>query len=65
MLDIVGRGTFMGKEFEISKKLMDNMQDNHVQWHVERSTTSKVNSITEEKMKTHNKCRQTYMYNQR
>jgi hypothetical protein len=36
-----------GKEIEIAKKLRNDMQDNHSQWHVERSSTKKVNSVTE------------------
>ena len=49
MLDTAAGGTFMGKEIDVAKKLIDDMQDNHAQWHVERSTTRKVNSITEER----------------
>ena len=29
------------------KKLLDDMQENHAQWHVERSTTKRVNAIEE------------------
>ena len=35
MLDIAAGGTFMGKEIEVAKKLLDDMQDNHAQWHIE------------------------------
>ena len=48
MLDTAAGGTFMGKQITEAKKLLDNMQDNHAQWHVERSTTKKVNSVTPE-----------------
>ena len=48
MLDTVAGGTFMGKQITEAKKLLDNMQDNHAQWHVERSNTKKVNSVTPE-----------------
>ena len=48
MLDNAAGGTFMGKQITEAKKLLDNMQDNHAQWHVERSTTKKVNSVTPE-----------------
>jgi hypothetical protein len=46
MLDTVAEGTFMGKGVEEGTKLLDDMQNNHSQWHVERSSR-KVNSITE------------------
>jgi hypothetical protein len=49
MLDIATGGTMMGRPIEEVKRLLDEMQENHAQWHVERSTTKKVNSITEEK----------------
>jgi hypothetical protein len=45
MLDTAAGGTFMGKEVEEGMKLLDDMQNNHSQRHVERSST-KVNSIT-------------------
>ena len=48
MLDTAARGTFMGKQITEAKQLFDNMQDNHAQWHVERSNTKKVNSVTPE-----------------
>lgn len=47
MLDTAAGGTFMGKEIEIATKLLIDMQDNHSQWHVERSSSKKVNSVTE------------------
>ena len=37
----------MGKEIALATKLLNDMQDNHSQWHVERSSSKKVNSITE------------------
>ena len=46
MLDTAVGGTFMGKHITEAKQLLDNMQDNHAQWHVERSNTNKVNSVT-------------------
>ncbi|MBI0385001.1 hypothetical protein JBE27_54265, partial [Streptomyces albiflaviniger] len=49
MPDTVAGGTFMGKKIEIAKKLLNDMQDNHAQWRVERYSSRKVNSITEEK----------------
>jgi hypothetical protein len=39
MFDTAARGTFMGKEIEIAKNLLNDMQDNHSQWHIERSST--------------------------
>ena len=39
----------MGKEIDVATKLLNDMQDNRSQWHVERSTSRKVNSVTEEK----------------
>ena len=47
MLDIVAGGTFMSKPIELARRLLDDMQSNHAQWHVERSSSTKVNSITE------------------
>ena len=47
MLDTAAGGTFMGKEIEVAKKLLDDMQDNHAQWHIERTNTKKVNAVTE------------------
>jgi hypothetical protein len=46
MLDTATEGTFMGKGVEEGTKLLDNMKNNHSQWHGERSSR-KVNSITE------------------
>ena len=31
----------------ISNKLLDDMQNNHAQWHIERTNTKKVNAVTE------------------
>jgi hypothetical protein len=45
MLDSAAGGTFMGKGVEEVTKLLDDMQNNHSQWHVGRSSR-KVNSIT-------------------
>ena len=47
MLDTDAGETFMGKEIEVAKKLLNDMQDNHGQWHIERTNTKKVNAITE------------------
>ena len=47
MLDTAARGTFMGKPIEDVKKLLDDMQENHAQWHVKRATTKRVNFIEE------------------
>ena len=38
----------MGKPIEDVKKLLDDMQENHAQWHVERTSTKKVNAIQED-----------------
>jgi hypothetical protein len=46
MLDTAAGGTFMGKGVEEGTKLLDDMQNNHSQLHVEMSSR-KVNSITE------------------
>ena len=37
----------MGKPIEDVKKILDDMQENHAQWNVERTTTKKVNAIQE------------------
>ena len=37
----------MGKPIEDVKKILDDMQENHAQWHVERTTTKRVNAIEE------------------
>ena len=47
MLDTAARGTFMGKQITEAKQFLDNMQNNHAQWHVERANTKKVNSVTQ------------------
>ena len=47
MLDTAAGGTFMGKDIALATNLLNDMQDNHSQWHVERSSSKKVNSITE------------------
>ena len=39
----------MGKQVDGATKLLNDMQNNHAQWHVERSSSRKVNSINEEK----------------
>ncbi len=49
MLDTAAGGTFMGKEIDVATNLLNDIQDNHSQWHVERSTSRKVHSVTEEK----------------
>jgi hypothetical protein len=35
----------MGKQVDVATKLLDDMQDNHAQWHVESSSSRKLNSI--------------------
>ena len=47
MLHTAIGGTIMGKPIDDVKKLLDDMQENHAQWHVERTTTKKVNAIEE------------------
>ena len=47
MLDTAAGGTFMGNEIEVAKKLHNDMQDNHAQWHIKRTNTKKVNVIDE------------------
>jgi hypothetical protein len=47
MLDTAAGGTIMGKPIDDVKKLLDDMQENHAQWHVERTTTKRVNAIEE------------------
>jgi hypothetical protein len=37
MLDSATAGTFMGKDIDVAIKLLNDMQDNHSQWNVERS----------------------------
>ena len=44
----VGR-TITGRRIIEAKKLFDDMQENYDEWHVERYTTKKLNSIIEEK----------------
>jgi hypothetical protein len=46
MLDTAAGGTIMGRPIEEAHQLLDNMQENHAQWHLERSTTRKVKKIT-------------------
>jgi hypothetical protein len=38
MLDTAAGGTFMSKPVELPRRLLDNMQSNHAQWHVDRSS---------------------------
>ena len=40
-LDTAAGGTIMGRPITKAKKLLDDMQENHAQWHVERSTTKR------------------------
>ena len=47
MLDIAAGGTIMGKPIDNVKKILDDIEENHAQWHVERTTTKKVNVIEE------------------
>ena len=49
MLDTAAGGTIMGRPVSVATKLLDDMQNNHAQLHVERSSSKKVNSINEEK----------------
>ena len=46
MLDTAEGRTIMGKQVSVAKKLLDDMRNNHAQWHVER-TSKRVSSITE------------------
>jgi hypothetical protein len=46
MLDTAAGGTFMSKQVEVSRRLLDDMQSNHAQWNVERPSSRKVDSIT-------------------
>jgi hypothetical protein len=45
MLDTAVGGTFMSKQVEVARRLLDNIQSNHAQWYAERSSSRKVNSI--------------------
>ena len=45
MLDTGAGATIMVKSMEDVKKLLDDMQENHAQWHVERTTTKRVNAM--------------------
>ena len=47
MLDTSAGETFMEKEIEVGRKLLNDMQHNHAQWHIERTNTKKVNAVTE------------------
>nr|XP_045084811.1 uncharacterized protein LOC109754706 [Aegilops tauschii subsp. strangulata] len=47
MLDTTVGGIIIGKPIEDVKKLLDGTQDNNAQWHVERTTTKRVNAIEE------------------
>ena len=49
MLDTAAGRIIMGRPVSVATKLLDDMQNNHAQWHVERSSSRKVNSINEEK----------------
>jgi hypothetical protein len=46
MLDTTTGGTFMSKPVELARRLLDDMQSNDAQWHVDRSSSRKVNAIT-------------------
>ena len=50
VLDTAAGGTIMGKPIDEAKKLLDDMQENHAQWHVERATNKRVNAIEEKNM---------------
>ena len=41
----------MGKQVNVAKQLIYNMQNNHAQWHVDRSNTKKVNSVSPQENK--------------
>jgi hypothetical protein len=47
MLDTIAGGTFMSKQVDVARRLLDDIQSNHAQCHVERSSSRKVNSVTE------------------
>jgi hypothetical protein len=47
MPDTTARGTFMSKPVEVARRILDDMQSSHAQCHVERSSSRKVNAITE------------------
>jgi hypothetical protein len=48
----------MVKQVNVATKLMDYMLDNHAEWHVERSSSRKINYINEERnYKTYRKGR--------
>ena len=47
MLDTAVGGTIMRRPIDEAKKLLDDMQENHAQWHVERATSKRVNAIEE------------------
>ena len=41
MFDTAAGGTIMGRPVQVATKLLDDMQNNHAQWHVERSSSRK------------------------
>ena len=47
IIDTSTGGTIIGKPIEDVKKILDDMQEDHAQWHVERTTTKKVNAMQE------------------
>ena len=47
ILDTAVGGAFMSKPVELARRLLDDMHNNHAQWHVEICSSRKVNSITE------------------
>lgn len=49
IFDTTAGGAFMGWRASEAKKLLADMWENHAQWHAERTSTRKVNSITKEK----------------
>jgi hypothetical protein len=49
MLGTAAGETFMGKEIDVTTKLLNDMQDNNSQWHVVRSASRKVKPVTEKK----------------
>jgi hypothetical protein len=49
MLDTAAGGTFMGKQVDVSTRLLDDMKNNHAQLYVERSSLRKLSSINKER----------------
>jgi hypothetical protein len=45
MLDTATEGTFMGKQVKVATKLQDDMQENHDQGHVKRSSSPRTSVL--------------------